>query len=166
MTSEQESAEALLGRTRNFVEEHLELYLSSGGAQGHIMGFAHVGVDGYLPSLLLATVGRRTGRRSIVPLIYGCWGGEWAVVGSKGGAEDHPAWYLNLQAQDEVVFQVATQAFRARWRSPQEGEQAALWDYMENLFPPYRQYRSAVTHRSIPLVLLQPVEAAPILKRD
>lgn len=166
MTSGYEGAEELLGRTRTFVDDHLDLYLATGGAEGHIMSFGHVGVPGYLSSLLLATTGRRSRRRSIVPLIYGCWGGAWVVVGSKGGAETHPAWYLNLQAQEEVVFQVATQAFRARWRSPEGAEHDAVWAFMEALFPPYGDYRRAVTARTIPLVMLTPFEPAPVLSRD
>lgn len=165
MTSDYEGAEELLGRTHNFVADHLQLYLASGGTEGHIMSFGHVGVPGYLPSLLLATVGRRSGRRSVVPLIYGCWGGEWVVVGSKGGAETHPAWYLNLTSQAEVVFQVATQAFRSHWRAPQGAEHDAVWAYMEALFPPYGDYRRAVTARTIPLVMLKPFEPAPILSQ-
>src|SRR5262249_22739241 len=124
--------------------------------------FSHVGVNHYLPSLLLETTGRKSGRRLIVPLIYGVQPGEWVVVGSKGGAETHPAWYLNLQEQKEVGFQVATQAFRAHWRSPDGAEHAAVWDYMERLFPPYGDYRKATT-RTIPLVMLKPFAAAETL---
>ena len=65
MSQEYKGSEELLARTGNFLEYHLELYLSSGGAQGHIMHYGHVGIDGYLPALLLETVGRKSGKRSM-----------------------------------------------------------------------------------------------------
>lgn len=163
MTRAYQGSDELLARTANFVDDHRDLYLSSGGAQGHIMGFAHVGVPKFLPSLLLQTVGRKSGRTSIVPLIYGCHGGEWVVVGSKGGAPDNPAWYLNLRAQDRVVMQIATQAFEARWRELDGEEYESVWDYMAGMFPPYHDYRAAVTSRSIPVVKLLPTATAPVL---
>ena len=162
MTSDYQGSDELLARTANFVDDHRDLYLSSGGAQGHIVGFAHVGVDGYLPSLLLKTTGRKSGRTSIVPLIYGCHGREWVVVGSKGGAPEHPAWYLNLKAQGRVVIQIATQAFEADWRELEGAEYEAVWAYMEGMFPPYRDYREAVTGRTIPVIKLRPVGPATL----
>lgn len=166
MTTEYQGSEELLARTNNFVEDHRGLYLSSGGTSGHIVRFDHVGVDGYLPSLLLETVGRKSGRQSIVPLIYGCHGGEWVVVASKGGAPENPAWFLNLQASDTVTIQIGAQAFKAAWRTLEGEEYAQVWDYMEGVYPPYRDYQAGVTTRTIPVVKFRLVEAAPLLGQD
>lgn len=160
MSSEYNGADELLAQTRNFVEEHRGLYISSDGAEGHIARYDTIGFAGFLPALLLETVGRKSGQRHIVPLIYGCYAGEWVVVGSKGGAPEHPAWYMNLKEQSEVVFQVATQAFRATWRSPEGAEYAAVWDFMEKLFPNYADYKKAVD-RLFPLIMMKPFEPAP-----
>lgn len=165
MTTEYQGADELLARTQNFVADHLDLYLESRGAAGHIMDFAHAGAPGFRSSLLLATIGRKSGRTSIVPLIYGGHGDEWVVIGSKGGADSHPAWYLNLREQTDVALQIATQAFRATWRMPEGAEREAIWAYMEGVFPPYRDYAKAVTTRIIPVVMLKPQEAiAPLQK--
>lgn len=163
MTSEYEGPGDLLARTANFVEDHLNLYLSSEGRDGHILEYSHVGVPAYLGALLLETFGRKSGKRYISPLIYGYWGQEWVIVGSKGGAGDHPAWYLNLCERDEVKFQVGTQAFRARWRSPEGAERQAVWDYMAAIFPNYMTYQKAVT-RDIPVVMMRPIEPVPPFK--
>ncbi|MGA8127000.1 MAG: nitroreductase/quinone reductase family protein, partial [Mycobacterium sp.] len=56
------------------------------------------------------------------PLIYGNVGGEIVIVASKGGADTHPGWYLNVLASDTIGVQIATQAFDATWREP-EGEE-------------------------------------------
>ena len=147
----------------SFIDRHLAAYLGSGGVEGHIMDMSHVGVDGLLPTLLLKTRGRRSGRESIVPLIYGCYGQEWVVIGSRGGTPDHPFWYLNLLEQDELSFQVATQCFRASWRHAEGDERDAVWAYMAQLFPPYREYERATRgQREIPVVMLRPTEPLPV----
>jgi deazaflavin-dependent oxidoreductase (nitroreductase family) len=164
MSSSYQGSEELLARTGDFVADHRNLYLSSGGGHGHIMNFAHVGVDKYLPSLLLQTIGRKSGNPSIVPLIYGCHAGEWVVVGSKGGTPEHPAWFLNLREMERCVVQIATQAYVAEWRSLEGNEYQHVWDYMAEVFPPYLDYRKAVEGgRTIPVVKLLPVEPAPLL---
>lgn len=157
-----EGTEQLLKRTQNFVDDHRALYLRSGGAAGHIVDLSHAGARGLLPTLLLKTKGRRSGRASIVPLIYGVFGDEWVVVGSKGGAPEHPAWFLNLQAEPGVAFQVATQAFAASWRLAEGEERNQVWGYMQHLYPPYADYLAAAGGRTIPLVMLAPQGEVPV----
>jgi deazaflavin-dependent oxidoreductase (nitroreductase family) len=161
-----EGTDALLKRTIDFVNGHRALYLSSGGAVGHIVDLTHAGARGLLATLLLATVGRKSGKTLIVPLIYGLHGDEWVVVGSKGGAPDHPAWFLNLTARPEVAFQIATQAFRATWRVAEGPERDLVWSEMVHLYPPYETYLEAAGDREIPLVLMKPVEEIPVFRAD
>jgi hypothetical protein len=66
----------------------------------------------------------------------------------KGGADIHPAWYFNIQDSKDLEFQIATQAFRGAWLEPEGAEYEAVWDFMEKLYPPYRDYRAA-TNRKI-----------------
>ena len=157
-----EGSESLLRRSKGFVEDHLETYLSSGGAEGHIVDVSHTGVDRVLPTLLLKTAGRRSGKDLIVPLIYGCYGGEWVVIASKAGAANHPAWYLNLSAQDSVQFQISTQCFSGRWRVAEGEERNHVWAYMETHFPPYRDYQESAGERLIPVIMLEPRERLPV----
>lgn len=159
-----EGSESLLSRSRDFVRDHLGAYLESGGREGHIVDVSHTGVDRLLPTLLLQTTGRKSGRTLVVPLIYGFYAGEWVVVASKAGAVSHPAWYLNLEAMAEVQFQVGTQCFKGRWRSPQGAEKAEIWEYMQKVFPPYEDYQQAAGEREIPVVLLRPEAVVPIFQ--
>jgi deazaflavin-dependent oxidoreductase (nitroreductase family) len=161
-----EGTDQLLKRTQNFVDDHRALYLRSGGAEGHIVDLSHAGARGLLPTLLLKTKGRRSGRASIVPLIYGVFGDEWVVVGSKGGAPEHPAWFLNLQSQPDVAFQVAAQAFAANWRLAEGPERRQVWSYMHHLYPPYADYSAAAGERTIPLVLLRPTGQIPVFTAE
>lgn len=166
MSSEYEGSAALLARTADFIGDHKRLYLESGGAKGHIMDLTHAGARGLLPTLLLETIGRRSKRRHIAPLIYGCYAGEWIIVGSKGGAPEHPSWFLNLREQAEVRFQVATQGFRAKWRLLEGRERATVWEYMAALFPPYADYVEGAGDRVIPLIALIPLGTTPIFEAD
>jgi deazaflavin-dependent oxidoreductase (nitroreductase family) len=142
-------------------EQHLRRYLKSGGTEGHLYDFGPINDEGYQPICLIKHVGRKTGRRLILPLIYGMVEGEIVIVASKGGAPEHPAWYLNIAAASEVEFQVATQAFRATWRETTGSERQRIWDQMVAIYPPYAEYQKS-TDRLIPLVLMKPVAAISV----
>jgi deazaflavin-dependent oxidoreductase (nitroreductase family) len=145
------------------MDEHLDMYLRSGGAQGHVVDLSDIGGHRFTPTLLLRVLGRKSGKALILPLIYGDIGGEVVVVASKGGADHHPAWYLNITDSATVDFQVATQAFRGRWREPQGAERAKVWEYMVGVFPPYQRYQVS-TDRQIPLVMFSADERIDVFK--
>jgi deazaflavin-dependent oxidoreductase (nitroreductase family) len=147
------SYEEIAKARRNWKDEHLSGYLHSGGAEGHIMDLTDIGGHKFTTNLLLKYVGRKSGKTMITPLIYGDIGGEVVIVASKGGADHHPAWYLNVKDSKDLSFQIATQAYRARWREPQGAERALVWDFMVGVFPPYKAYQASTT-REIPLVMM------------
>ena len=149
--------------TLEFVAQHRNTYLSSGGREGHVLDYRHLGGHRFTTTLLLETRGRKSGERRVTPLIYGDTGGEVVIVASKGGADVHPAWYHNVRAADEVTIQIGGQAFRCGWREPNGKERAAIWRFMADLYPPYRDYQAA-TDREIPILCFQPGEELPPLE--
>ena len=149
------SAEIAKAR-RDWKQEHLDMYLKSGGTEGHIMDVTDIGGHKLTTMLLLKYVGRKSGKTMITPLIYGDIGGEVVIVASKGGADHHPAWYLNVRDSRELSFQIAAQAYRATWREPKGAERAEVWDFMVSVFPPYKAYQASTT-REIPLVMMSPI---------
>ena len=94
------------GKTPEWIAEHLRIYRESGGAEGHMWDSSAAGSSGLLPALLLTTGGRRSGEKRTSPLIYGRAGDAFIIIGSKGGADTHPRWYLNLLANPVVELQV------------------------------------------------------------
>ena len=90
------------GKTPEWISEHLRIYRESGGSEGHLFDSTVGGGQGLVPSLLLTTVGRRSGESRTSPLFYGSIENAYIVVGSKGGADTHPGWYLNLLANPLV----------------------------------------------------------------
>jgi deazaflavin-dependent oxidoreductase (nitroreductase family) len=141
--------------------EHLEAYLSSGGAQGHIVDVSEAGGHALTTNCLIKVTGRKTGTPQVTPLIYGNVGGEIVIVASKGGADTDPDWYLNLRDSETIGVQIATQAFEATWREPEYEERHQVWAYMTHLFPPYLGYQSSTT-RHIPVVMLRIGRSIPV----
>lgn len=158
-----ESYAVIAEARRDWKDEHLALYLSSGGAAGHIMDITLVGGYPFTTHCLIRYTGRKTGRTLIAPLIYGDIGGEVVICASKGGADHHPAWYLNLRESTKIDVQIATQAFRATYREPEGAEREKIWDFMVEIFPPYARYQAS-TSRKIPLVMMKPFEQIDIFK--
>ncbi len=133
---------------RGWVNEHIKRYVATGGEDGHEW---KPGV----PTLLLTTRGRRSGLLRRTALIYGRDWESPVVVASQGGADEHPAWYLNLQADPRVHVQVGPREFDARARTATPEERARLWAEMTRIWPAYDDYQ-ARTQRQIPVVVLEP----------
>jgi deazaflavin-dependent oxidoreductase (nitroreductase family) len=110
-----------------------------------------------MPVLQLTTTGRKTGQpRSVMltsPLQVGT---TLVVVASRGGDDEHPAWFLNLRDNPEVEVTMKgglKQAMRARVATPEE--RARLWPQVTADHQNYAGYQTK-TKREIPLVLLEP----------
>jgi deazaflavin-dependent oxidoreductase (nitroreductase family) len=138
--------------------DHANQYICSGGTEGH---FRTVTPPGYseiitVRSLLLTTMGRKSGEKFILPLFYGETGNSYIIVASKGGAPEHPGWYLNILANSEVEVQAGTKKFKARARTAMGAERAQLWEKAVRFWPPYADYQKK-TEREIPVVVLDPI---------
>jgi deazaflavin-dependent oxidoreductase (nitroreductase family) len=144
----------LIASRSGWIGEHLKLYLESGGRQGHFVDVRDMGGYEFTATLLLKTIGRKSGRSSIVPLLYGLYGDELIIAASNGGADDHPGWYLNLERQEELRFQIVEDRFRGGWRLLAGAERTRVWDYLVGLYPPYADYQRA-TARKIPVIALK-----------
>ena len=158
-----ESMAEIAAARRDWKTAHLENYLRSRGAEGHIMDLREIGGRQFTTHCLVKYVGRKSGNTIIAPLIYGDIGGEVVICASKGGADHHPAWYLNIVARQELCFQIAAQAFRATWREPAGAERAKVWEFMQGVFPLYTKYQAS-TQRVLPLIMMSPIEPVELFK--
>jgi deazaflavin-dependent oxidoreductase (nitroreductase family) len=129
-----------------FGQEHVKRYLETNGAEGHDWQGTTV--------LILTTKGRRSGEPRSTPLIYQRHGDDYVVVASKGGAPEHPAWYLNIEADPEVTVQVQGDRFKAGARSASPDEKPELWRIMTSAWPAYDDYQRN-TERDVPVVVLE-----------
>ena len=142
------------GKVPDWISDHLRVYRESGGRDGHLFDASFAGGGKAVPTLLLTTIGRRSGARHTMPLIYGTVDERYVIIGSKGGAETQPAWYHNLVATPAVELQIATEVFAARARVAHDPERAPLWRHMATVYPPFVEYQRNTT-RQIPVVVLE-----------
>jgi len=145
------------GELPEWIAEHLRIYQESGGSEGHLWDSTFAGGKGLLPCLLLHSVGRRSGRTVVHPLIYGQHGDAYVIVGSKGGADTQPGWYFNLMHDPVTTIQVGPEEMQVRARLLEGAEREQIWTQMVELFPPYANYQAKTT-RQIPLFLLERIE--------
>ena len=134
---------------RLFTTTHTVLYRLSGGRTG--------GTLFGLPMLLLTTWGRRTAQLRTAPLLYLPVDGAMVVVGSNGGAAQHPTWWFNLRDRPEGLVQVRNIRGRIHSRSVSEIEHRQIWPMLVEIYPTYERYQER-TNRPIPLLMLQPID--------
>jgi deazaflavin-dependent oxidoreductase (nitroreductase family) len=132
---------------------HTRLYRMTGGRIGHSAG--------RITNLLLTTTGRRSGTRRTVPLAYVADGGGFVVVASNGGADRHPAWWLNLRAHPHAVVEVGSRRVEVTAREADPTERARLWPRLKADNPFYGQYEQ-ITDRRIPVVILEPASGRAV----
>ena len=96
---------APIERPVNWIEDHLNRYLETNGEDGHIFS----GV----PTLLLTTMGRKTGQPYTTPLIYGQDGDRYLLVASRGGAPTNPGWYRNWSYSPMWRYRLKPTVFRS-----------------------------------------------------
>ena len=158
-------ANAIHAARKDWTRTHRATYLASGGADGHVMDLRDVGGPRFGTHCLIRYRGRRSGRMLITPLCYVAVGGEVVICASRGGADHHPAWYLNLTAAETVDVQIATQAWRATWRQPEGAEREKVWGLLVDAFPFYADYEAS-TDRVIPLVMLSAGDDIPVFRAE
>jgi deazaflavin-dependent oxidoreductase (nitroreductase family) len=108
-----------------------------------------------LPSLLLTTTGRKSGRPRSVPLLYATQDGAYVVTASNWGQDHHPAWSENLIARPEATVEIRGTSVPVTATLAFADERDALWTVVKSVWPAYETY-SARSGREIRLFLLRP----------
>jgi deazaflavin-dependent oxidoreductase (nitroreductase family) len=117
----------------------------------------HVGWQlGRMTTVELHTIGRKTGKRRSTMLSAPVREGDsFVLVGSKGGDNRHPQWYLNLVANPDIELTVRNQTLQLRARTATPEEKARLWPAIVAAYPGYSFYQRR-TGRDIPVVICEP----------
>jgi deazaflavin-dependent oxidoreductase (nitroreductase family) len=146
MSVQKKTTEEIIDSPTGWVAKHIKDYVESAGKKGHKW-------QG-LPTLLLTTRGRKTGKLRRTALICGRDGDDYLIVASNGGSQEHPNWYLNLSENPDVDLQVGADKFRAQATTATKAKKPRLWQIMTKIFPTYERYQ-AKAKRDIPLVILK-----------
>jgi len=139
----------------SWMTEHIKLYQTD-PEKAHLWDASALGVPARIPTLLLTTKGRKSGRDVFSPLIYTQSPTGFVVIASNGGAPEHPNWYRNLLASPVCDIQVGPQRYRVRARIAVGEDRATLWAKMMKTWPRYDSYQQRAKGRQIPLVVLEP----------
>jgi deazaflavin-dependent oxidoreductase (nitroreductase family) len=86
-------------------------------------------------------------------LTYFDSGPDLAVVGSNGGEDRPPAWWLNLQADPHARITIGRRTDHVSAREATPAEHARLWPVITAVNPGYAGYARR-TARPIPVVIL------------
>ncbi len=132
-----------------FGKEHVERYQETDGREGYEW-------ENGTTILLLHTKGAKSGKERVHPLIFRERDGDYLIVASKGGDEDDPQWYKNIENDADVEVQIKGEKFSAKARTATPAEKPAMWQFMVDVWPDYSEYQQK-TSRNIPVVVLERV---------
>ncbi len=108
--------------------------------------------------IILWTLGARSGKVRKTPLVRTADGnGNYAVIGSQGGAPTNPSWVHNLRANPVARLQDGPTVRDFRVREAEGDEKASWWARAMAVWPSYDEYQAA-TDRTIPLFVLEPTD--------
>lgn len=126
---------------------NMSLYHLTGGAVGGKMGGRLI--------LLLTTIGRKSGKERVTPLLYLPEGDHFIVIASNWGEANHPIWWLNLQANPRAKIQIGRKTMPVTARQAGLEERQRLWPVITSQYSNYADYQKGTT-REIPVVILTP----------
>jgi len=109
------------------------------------------------PIVLVTVRGAKSGKLRYTPVMRVEHGGSYAMIASKGGAPEHPAWYHNLVANPHVELQDGTETKEYDAREVSGTERDEWWERSVAAYPPYAEYQTK-TDRLIPVFVLEPRE--------
>lgn len=112
---------------------------------------------GLVPSLVITTTGRRSGKPRSNPLLYVPDSDAYVVIGSNWGQQHQPSWALNLLAQPAAEVDVKGRRIPVRGELATGAERDRLWQLLVTEWPAYRTYVERAGGRDIRIFRLVPV---------
>jgi F420H(2)-dependent quinone reductase len=135
--------------TSGWARKQAETYESSGGERaGDIQG---------MPVVVLTSIGAKTGKLRKTALMRVEHDGQYAVVGSLGGAPKHPVWVYNLRKDPRVELQDGPEKHDYVAHEAEGAERDIWWERAVQAFPNYADYQRK-TERVIPVFVLTRTE--------
>jgi deazaflavin-dependent oxidoreductase (nitroreductase family) len=108
------------------------------------------------PLLLLHTVGARSGKERVNPMMYRDLGqGRVAVFATRAGDPANPDWYHNLVANPYVTAEIGAESHAFRARTATGDERESIWIPQKRENSGFATYETMTT-RQIPVVILDP----------
>lgn len=134
----------------DWVREQVETYESTGGREANTLR------ETGIPIIIVTSRGASSGNLRKFALMCVEHEGEYALVASKGGAPEHPAWYHNLAAEPHVMIQDGPDPGDYMTSIVEGDEREEWWARAVAVFPTYNEYRDK-TDRVIPVFVARPI---------
>ena len=128
-----------------FVANQAREYVSSNGSDIQHPFADHV--------FLLYFKGRKSGQIRRVPLVCVEDGDDLLIVASKGGADHHPTWYLNIDADPKVWVRNKADFYEAHAQTLEGDEREAAWAKLVTAMSFFGDYETK-TDRVMPVIRL------------
>ena len=136
--------------TIEWVRDQVEAYERSGGTEANTLR------ESGIPIIVVTMRGAKSGNVRKIALMRVEHEGSYALVASRGGAEENPDWYTNLLAHpNEVLVQDGPAPFQVSVREVTGDERALWWERSAQVFPTYNEYQTK-TSRLIPVLVAEP----------
>ena len=142
-TKQRQASPTVQALQRLFMKGHVSLYRLTGGSLGG------------KTSIILTTIGRKSGQERDTPLFHFRDEDRYIVIASNGGAAKHPTWWLNLQANPRAKIQVGKQIIPVAAQQAVGDERKRLWSIIEENYKNFVEYQKR-TEREIPVIILTP----------
>ena len=128
-----------------WVRDQVETYERTGGKEANTL------MDTGMPIVIVTTRGNKSKKLRKTALMRVEHDGEYALIGSMGGAPKNPVWVYNVRADpDAVMIQDGPEPFDATVREVSGAERDAWWERSVAAYPPYAEYQEK-TERLIPV---------------
>lgn len=137
-----------LDRIRSDGREDRDKFLSTDGKEFDEPGVAL--------TLLLTTIGRKSGKEFTTPVNGMRDGDNYFIVASLAGYDEFPHWYQNLDENPRVWIQREGKKVPATARTLTREEKAPLWPRLLAEGQPLWAYFQMFTQREFPVVLVTP----------
>ncbi|GAB3119862.1 nitroreductase family deazaflavin-dependent oxidoreductase [Glaciibacter psychrotolerans] len=134
--------------TAEWARKQAELFESSGGQEANELRSK--------PIIVLTTRGAKTGALRKTALMRVEHEGRYAVIASKGGTPENPAWYFNMVAEPHVLLQDGDVTLDYLAHETLGAERDEWWARAVAAWPDYADYQLK-TDRRIPVFLLEPL---------
>lgn len=136
--------------TWEWVRNQVRDYEASGGREANTLR------DTGLPVVIVTTRGAQSGKIRKTPLMRVERDGHYLLVGSQGGAPNHPRWVYNVRSDpDAVRIQDGPEPRDYTVRELEGPEREEWWNLAVSAYPPYADYQQRTTRR-IPVFLATP----------
>jgi F420H(2)-dependent quinone reductase len=134
---------------RQFIRLQIFVYRRSGGKRmGRVRG---------MPILLLTSVGRKTGKQRVTPVMYMRDGNNYVIIAANAGARRNPGWFANLQANPQTTIEVDDMTRTVMTHKASKEEKDRIWPRFVEQAPFLEGYRKKTT-RDMPIIILQPFQ--------